>query len=278
MPSINQRREYFLKLVNTRLKTPIDDDAGVYQVYDAGAATRPSLFSVANAALTQEVVGTSFLSQTMTNGQLHFFTNQSVTSVDVSVLTAGGRAYFLKGVSPSQHRVDVDPEKQNYILAVAFNDKASCTTVRPLGFQLKKGMVIRDVLVNVTAAFAGAAAGSNRYSVGRSGDADGFLAQITCSSVGIKNPMPDVSQTGVVVASRYGVELGDFHASSTGGVDFWVKKHFIAATAVASNNLVVKRQTAATLTHTFTAAGVSGAGKGYIYLMYDLLPGIQSTL
>ena len=278
MPSINQRREYFLKLVNTRLKTPIDDDAGVYQVYDAGAATRPSLFSVANAALTQEVVGTSFLSQTMTNGQLHFFTNQSVTSVDVSVLTAGGRAYFLKVVTPSQHRVDVDPEKQNYILAVAFNDKASCTTVRPLGFQLKKGMVIRDVLVNVTAAFAGAAAGSNRYSVGRSGAALAFLNNITLSSVGIKDPLPDVSTTGVVVASRYGAALGDFHASSTGFVDFWVKKHYIAATAVASNNLVVKRQTAATLTHSFTAAGVSGAGKGYIYFMYDLLPGIQSTL
>lgn len=265
-------RPYFVKLVNTRTKRPIDDDTGVYQVYTAGAATRATIYNAAGTQLTQEVVGTSFISRTMTDGTLEFYTARSVSSVDVSILTAGGRAYFLKGLTASQHRADVDPEQTEFTLVAAFNDKASCTTVRPLGFKLRRGMVVKDVFVKVTAAFAGAAAASNRYSVGRSGAATGFLNNITLSSVGFKQGAPTVSTTGVVLANRYGASLSQFHASSTGGVDFYVRKSYIAATATASNNLVVKRQTGATLTHSFTNTGVSGAGKGYIYYQYTLLP------
>lgn len=262
------RREFFIKLVNKRTGKVIDDDSGSFQVYTAGAAARATIYNAANTELTQEVVGTSFVSRTMSNGTIRFFTDSSVSAVDVSILTAGGRAYFLKSLSASQHRVDVDPEKQEYVLVAAFNDKASCTTVRPLGFQLRKGMVINDVIVKVTAAFAGAAAASNGYNIGRSGDADGLLDLVQLSSVGFKVGRPVVSTTGVVTTTRYGADLASFHASSTGGVDFYIKKSYLAATAVASNNLVVKRQTAATLTASFTGQ----AGKAYIYYMYTLLP------
>lgn len=265
-------REWFIQLYDTTLAKPIDDDAGSFQVYTAGSPVRQAIYNAAGTALTQEVVGTSFISRTLSNGIMRFFTAVSCSSLDVSVLTNGGRSYFLKALAPSQHRVDVDPTRRDFTLCAAFNDKASCTTVRPLGFRLKKGMLIKDVLIKTTAAFAGAAAASNRYSVGRSGAALGFLNNITLSAVGFKLADPSVSTTGVVVASRYGAGLAQFHASSTGGVDFYVRKNYLAVTAVASNNLVVKRQTAATLTHSFTNTGVSGAGKAYIYYIYTLLP------
>ncbi len=265
------RREYFLQLVNTRTKQPVNDDTGSYQVYTAGTPTRPSIYDAAGVQLTQEVIGTSFVSRTMTNGQLHFYTDIAVSSVDVSVLTAGGRAYFLKSLTPSQHRIDVDPEKQEHVLVAAFNDKASCTTVRPIGFQLRKGMVVNDVFVKVTAAFAGAAAASNRYSVGRSGNALGFLNNITLSAVGFKKGSPTVSSTGAT-QPKYGRDLANFVWSTTGLLNAYARRAYIAATAVASNNLVVKRMTAATLTHSITNEGVSGAGKGYIYYSYTLLP------
>jgi len=194
------------------------------------------------------------------------------SSLDISILTARGRAYFLKSLAPSQHTVHVDPTTNQYVLVAAFNDKASCTTVRPIGFQLKKGMMINDVRVQVTAAFAGAAAASNRYSVGRSGAALGFLNNLTLSAIGFRNPAPTPSTTGFAIASRYGSDLSYFHSSSTGGVDLYVRKSFIAPATSTTGNLVVKRQTAATLTHSFTNTGVSGAGKGYIYYMYTLLP------
>lgn len=271
MANVNLRH-FFLKLVNTRTKKPLNDDTGDYQVYTAGAAARATIYNAAGTQLTQEVVGTSFISRDMTDGTIEFYTDRTVSSVDVSVLTAKGRAYFLKGVTSSQHRVDVDPERSDYLLVVPFNDKASSTTVRPLGFTLRKGMVIKDVMVKVTAAFAGAAAASNQYNIGRSGDIDGFLDNLTLSSTGFKQANPTVSQTGVVVASRYGADLAHFHASSTGNVDFYVRKSYIAVTGVASNALAIRRQTAATLTHSFTNSGVSGGGRAYIYYMYQLLP------
>lgn len=266
------RREWHLQLVNTRTKKAIDDDAGKFQVYQAGVAARVSIYDLANTQLTQEVVGSAFVSRTMLDGKLSFLTDYSVSEVDISVLTNGGRSYFLKGLKESNQRVDVDPDKQEHVLVAAFNDKASATTVRPLGFQLRKGMLIHDVRLKVTAAFAGAAAGSNRYSVGRSGNALGFLNNITMSAAGFKAADPSISTTGVVIPNRYGSLLSQFHASSTALVDFYLRKSYMAATAVNSNNLVVKRQTAATLTHSFTNSGVSGGGRAYIYYMYTLMP------
>ena len=267
-------REWYIQLVDTVLQKPIDDDTGKFQVYQAGSPIRQAIFDAAGTALTQEVVGTSFISRTMTDGKIRFFTAVTCSSLDITILTARGRSYFLKAMTPSQHRVDVDPTVNDYILVAAFNDKASCTTVRPLGLQLKKGMLIKDVRVKVAAAFAGAAAASNKYSVGRSGAALGFINNLTLSATGFKRPDPVVSTTGVVAASpnRWGTDLSIFHASSTGGVDFFIRRSYLAVTAVASNNLVVKRQTAATLTHSFTNTGVSGAGKAYVYFMYSLLP------
>lgn len=265
-------REWFVQLYDTWKDKPLDDDSGKFQVYTAGTATRQTIYNAAGTALTQEVVGTSFVSRTMTDGKIRFFTKNTCSSVDISILTARGRSFYLKALPPSQHRVDVDPMRTSYTLVAAFNDKASCTTVRPLGFQLKKGMKINDVRVQVTAAFAGAAAASNRYSVGRSAAALGFINNLTLSAVGFRNPAPTPSTTGFAIGNRYGTDLSYFHSSSTGGVDLYVRKSFIAPATSTSGNLVVKRQTAATLTHSFTNTGVSGAGKGYIYFFYELLP------
>ncbi len=263
------KREYFLQLVNTRTKKPIDDDSGDFQVYTAGSAARATIYNAAGTSLTQEVVGTSYISRDMTNGQIHFWADQSVTTVDISVLTAGGRAYFLKSVSPSQHRIDVDPEKQEYILTVAVNEKHSHTTVVPVGFQLRKGMITEDVFVKVTTAYNGSAAASNAINVGRSGDRDGFLDGMVVSSVGYKQAAPVVSLTGVVTTTRYGADLAKFHASSTANVDFYVRTVYFAQTAVASNNLTISRLTAATHTG---ASFTTAAGNGYVFFVYKLSP------
>jgi len=262
-------REYYLQLVNTRTKKPINDDSGDFQVYQPGTPVRQTIRSVAGATLTQEVVGTSYISRDMTDGQIHFFTNLSASLVDISVLTAGGRAYFLKGVTPSQHRIDVDPEKSEYILTVAINEKHSHTTVVPVGFRLRKGMIVSDVFVKVVTAWNGSAVASNMENVGRSGDRDGLLDGIHLSSAGYKQAAPVVSTTGVVTANRYGVDLAKFHASSTAFVDFYIRKVYFAQTAVVSNNLTISRVTATTHTGaSFTVA----AGKGYVFFVYRLSP------
>src|SRR3990170_1904126 len=113
-------REWSVQLYDTILDRPIDDDTGKYQVYQAGTPVRQTIYNASGVTLTQEVVGTSFLSQTMTNGRIRFFTNVTASSLDVSILTARGRSYFLKALAPSQHRVDVDPTVNQYVLVAAF--------------------------------------------------------------------------------------------------------------------------------------------------------------
>ena len=265
----NQRREYFLQLVNTRTKRPVDDDSGDYQVYNPGSPIRQTIYNAADVQLTQEVAYTTYLSRDMTDGQIHFFTNQSASSVDISVLTAGGRAYFLKGITPSMHRVDVNPEKQNYILTAAISEEVSHTTVVPIGFQLRKGMVVNDVLVKVTAGFTGLASVSSQINLGRSGDRDGFVDGLTVFAAGYKQASPSFSTTGIV-KHRYGVDfVPNFIVSSTGGADFYFKRSYLVQTAVASNNLVYSRLTAATLT---VASVSAAAGRAYVFYLYDLLP------
>ena len=94
-------RHYFLKLRNTRTQKPLNDDSGDFQVYTAGAAARATIFNAQGVQLTQEVVGSSFISRDMTDGTIEFYTANSVSSVDISILTAGGRSYFLKALKPS---------------------------------------------------------------------------------------------------------------------------------------------------------------------------------
>ena len=272
MANVNLRH-YFLKLVNTRTKRPIDDDSGSFQVYTAGSPARATIYNAAGTQLTQEVVGTSFVSRTMTDGTIEFYTDRSVSSVDVSILSAGGRSYFLDGLTASQHRVDVDPDVQNYVLVVGINEKASSTTVRPLGFQLRKGMLVHDVLVKVTSTFDGAAAASSEFDLGRSGDADGFVVKVNASTTGFRQAHPTFSTTGLVANTvKYGADLAAIHASSTGGVDYYNKKSYLAKTGVASNNLVYQRGTA------LTASITAQSGAGYVFYVYSLLPGMSASI
>lgn len=273
------RREWHIKLLNTRTKRFVDDDTGKFQIYTAGSAARPTIFNSAGASATQEVVGTSYLSQTMTDATLTFYTARSVSAVDVSILTAGGRAYFLDGLNSSEHRIDVDPDQTEWVLCVAFDDRASATTIRPLGFQLRPGMVVKDLVVNVKAAFTGAAATAATYDFGRSGDPNGLIDGLTLSAITLKRLQP-ISTTGIIAAAQIvGLDLEQHQADvSTTNLGYFTRHPYVPVgtiTGVASNNLVLQRVT--NLTASFTAAAAS-AGSGYVYYMYTLLPAIQTGI
>lgn len=267
------RKEFVLQLFNTRTKRPVSDSTGTFQVYQNNSPTRLSITDLTNATLTQEVALGSFKSVAMSGGVLRFFTAASVTSVDISVLTAGGRAYFLRGITPSRGRVDVDPDEREFMLVAAFNDKASSTTVRGLGFQLRKGMAIKDVFVQVTAAFKGAATGNNKFLFGRSGAVSGFAKLLNISSVGYKQAV-QISSTGTVVAGQIiGSDLRTMKTGNATNFGWLDRKAYLVATGVASNNLVFKRNT--TLTASMTGANAA-SGKGYIYYSYRLLGGTET--
>ena len=265
-------RHYFAKLVNTRTKRPIDDDTGSFQVMTAGSPTRATIYNAAGTQLTQAVQFGNFVSRTMTDGTIEFYADRSVSSVDVSVLTAGGRAYFLEGLTPSQHRVDVDPEKQEYQLIVGINDSASSTALRQLGFSARKGMIIKDVFVKTTTAFVGAATASNRLNIGITGDSDAFARVLDVSAVGYHAILPH-STTGKIFATQFaGVELASWQtASGATNYGWYSRKPYFTPTAKA---LAYARAVALTASMTGTAA----RGKGYIFFVYNLDPTANAGL
>lgn len=272
------RREWNIRLMNTRTKTWIDDDTGVYQVFTAGAANHVSIFDSAGAVATQEVSRVSYLSQTMVDGTLRFWTARTVTAVDVSILTAGGRAYFLDNVGVNTHRVDVDPDQQNWVLTALFSEGGSTTTIKPQGFQLRTGMVLHDVIVRCTVIPTGSSTTTNTFNFGRSGDPNGFLSAFTVSTISIRAAVA-VSTTGRILAQANQRVGADLQNAYVGGIDsitslgWFARNPYIPAGAVASNNLVYQKASALTASVTAAAANI---GEGYVYYLYTLLPGPQT--
>ncbi len=269
------KREWFVKLIDTRTKKFLNDDTGVFQVYTAGVASRVQINNAAGADVIQQnaTEGGDIASATMTDGTLRFWTNRTVSAVDVSILTAGGRAYFLDGLVQSNHRVDVDPHQTHYVLTVVLDDRASASNIRKLGFQLKKGMVVNDVLINVTAVLTGSSAiSNNNWQLGRSGDPNGFADHLAMTTTGMKL-LQVISTTGLVATAGIQVRGAEIQFISPGTDNVtntgWAQRiPYVPVTAVASNNLTMRRTSTATLTVTIGAL----TGKAYIYYAYTLLP------
>ena len=264
---------YSFQLVDKRTKRPIDDDAGQFLIYTASTPVKATVYSDANGtSLTQP--------GTLTNGYGKFWTDNSVTSVDVTVLTSSGRSYFLEGLTPSQHRIDVDTEKLEYMLVLGWAIKSAHAdgTVSALGFELVNGMRIKDVYVQKQSAGVGVGAGLV-LDFGVSGDSDGFVDGITCTATGYDLlPINKTSLTtdvagftdfvsGVQNRGRLLADwAGGLLTATTGGAKgYFYNKPYMVSLATETNNLVFAINGTSALT---TVAG----SQGYVFYIYDLAP------
>lgn len=253
-------QEWYFQLVNKRTGRPIDDDSGLYVILTASDPTRLTAYSDANGtSLTQPA--------TLTNGIGRFWLDSSTTSADISVLTAAGRSYFIEGLTPSQHRVDVDPEKQEYQFICNWSGNTACDAVADTGFDLLAGMRVKDVFVHVTTNTT-----ATGMDVGLSGDTDAFLDGLVTSATGYKLGAPVITSGDTSLAyANYvkitqirGVNLLDFGAglvtATTGGEKgFWARKYHVVTAATS-------------LVYVIRETNSGSTGEGYIYVEYDLLP------
>lgn len=237
--------EWHLQLIDGRKSShgasvTIDDDTGVYDVLTAGDPARITLYSDEN--------GTSLSAPaTMSNGIMRFYTASSVTSVDITLLTANGHAFFLEDITPSNHRVVVYPDKMESILILPYKVVGASEAVVDTGFDLSANMLVKDVWLHTTTLGTGAV-----LDVGTSTDADGFLDGIT------------VDATGYLAAAVFeevptsAHQLGALIASTTGKN---VRKLHRRANATSGANIVYTNTTSS-----------STAGAGYVYLNYMRIP------
>lgn len=267
--------EYYVQLVDQRLNQPVNDDTGLYTVLQAGVPLKQTCYS--------DVLGTSLtLPGTMTDGIIRFFTASSVTSVDVSVMTAAGRSYFLEGLTPSQHTVEVNTERENYMLVGAWAilsahpDGTASAVAAPVSAGLPAGIRIKDVFIHKTSAGVGVGAGL-LVDFGVSGDPDGFIDGVTATETGyFLNAGVFTNATGAVggmfvsgVQTR-GALLTEFgtglDTATTAGVrGFLTRKPYMISLVTTTNNLVFA------ITATSALTTVAGA-RGYVFYEYDIIP------
>src|SRR5690242_18159954 len=84
--------------------TPIADSTGLLRVLTVDSPVSPTVYSDMNGTTATQPL-------TFNNGRVRFWTATSVTSVDISGVTAKGHAFFYEGITPATHRIVIDPTR-----------------------------------------------------------------------------------------------------------------------------------------------------------------------
>jgi len=251
-------QEYHVQLINKRTGSPIDDDAGKFIVMQASASTLQTVYTDDQGTAPSFVYNN--VTQTMTNGEVRFWTASGTQSVDLSILTENGQALFIEGLTPSQHRIEVDTEKYeqtlimpfyNYIptpfvsASVTIYSSAGLGSIWSQGMALPAGSLLKECYARVETLGTGAL---NNFGV--SGTPSGLLQQVTGSVTGLKWASGLIATANTVTFA-----FGTLLATATS-----ILHRSIFLTA--ATNLVFGQVTGTVL----------AAETGYVYVQYDLLP------
>lgn len=220
--------------------TPIDDDSGVINILTADDPSEVTLYADVNGTAGSNPM-------TLTNGRVRFWTADTVTSVDVTGLTAKGHAFFVEGVTPSQHRILIDSNRMVQKLVIPYQVVGASETIVDTGFDLLANMLVTDIEVHVTTVGTGAT-----LDIGTSTDSDGFVDGVDVATTGF--PVTVLEEALVSTSGLFGALL----ANATGT---YVRKKHRRANATSGANVVYTNATSS-----------STAGEGYIYLTYHRIP------
>ena len=234
-----QLTEWFFYLYERHasgVDTPIDDDSGVINILTADDPSEVTLYS--------DVNGTSASNPaTFTNGKVRFYTAASTTSIDVTGCTAKGHAFFYQGLTPSVHRIVIDPTRMVQKLVIPYQVVGASEAVTDTGFDILANMLITDIEVHVTTLGTGAA-----LDIGTSTDTDGFADGVSAATTGY--PVTVLEEALVSSSGLFGALL----ANATGT---YVRKKHRRANATSGANI------------TYTNTTISStAGEGYIYMVF----------
>jgi hypothetical protein len=246
--------EYYVQLINKRTKMPINDDTGKFIVMTASSPVLATIYSDNKGTVPS--LGVTSVANTMTDGIIQFWTATSVTSVDLTIQTAAGQAIFVSGLTPSQHRVEVDTQKTEQLLIFPYYNyiptpytSASITATASAwgnGLSIPANSITKDCFARTFTLGT-----SQVLNIGISGTPSGLLQAVTAAATGYH-----VCQRGLIASAGTATfYLGNLLCTITAFMDTPFAN--AAATALVFN----------TVTSTTLAAAC-----GWVYLRYELLP------
>lgn len=233
--------EWAFNLFDMRKRKSVSDSTGLALVMTQGAPTSPTMYSDANGTITQSNP------ITFSNGNIRFFTDSGTTAIDLSVVTADGQSIMLKNVGPSDHRIDIDPDRMDYTLCVPFAVTASgVIAASPL--RLTSNMRVYDAFLRITTSDTTAT-----MDVGTTtGSATGFMQALLLTSTGYR-----IVDEATVAAGA----LGGLLANPVTATQYNFRRFHVPANATSALSIIYQMTTAAG-----TTLG------GYIFLVYKRLP------
>lgn len=218
----------------------LSDSTGIYDVLTAGDPARVTCYSdERGTALTTP--------STMSNGVIQFWTASSVTSVDLTIQTTNGHAFFVPGVSISDHRISVFPQKHEQVLILPYKVVGASEAIVDTGFDVLGNMLLKDVFLHVTAVGTGA-----MLDIGTSTKQSGFAIAVTVDTTGYPVALINEKLTS---ASQIGTYLALSNTAS------YARMLHPRANATSGANIVYSNTTSS-----------STAGAGYIYINYIRIP------
>lgn len=222
------------------VETPIADSTGVINILTENDPSEATIYSDLNGTSASNPM-------TFTNGRVRFYTATSVTALDITGLTAKGHAFFYESVTPSVHRIVIDPTRMIQKMVIPYQVVGASEAIVDTGFDILDNMLITDIELHVTTVGTGAA-----LDIGTSTDSDGFADGVSAATTGF--PTTLMEEALVSTSSLIGALL----TVATGP---YVRKKHKRANATSGANIVYTNTTSS-----------STAGEGYIYLTYTRVP------
>jgi len=246
-------QEYHVQLIDARTGSPIDDDAADYVVMTAGTP------AIATTYTNDQ--GTSLTTPTTTtDGEIRFFTDSSVQSVDISgMMSASGYSgipFFIKGLTPSQHRFEINADQYTgHVFVVPWTFSASVSHVTT-SLDIRTENIVKRAQVRQTTA---GPATSSMLQFGVSSTLSGFIGNCSCTTTGWKKhsvPLTGVANSILATITHaliHGAELLMSYTNVTLG-----QSTYRPADSNSGSRITFK-----------DTAGTGATAAGYLYLHMD---------
>lgn len=242
-----------VQLFDARTGLEINDDSGVCNVLTASSPVEITIYSDENGTSASNPIA-------FTDGLVSFWTANTVTSLDLSIMTAEGYAVFVEGLTVSDHRVVINKENRNQVLVVPFaaSDNAETDT----GFDFPANCLIDTCMLKVVTVDATETVDCGLLSSESGGDANGFITLASVATAGYPELRPQI--TGGTNIDYVGTNyVGALLATSIAGAD---------AVATVGGWTPVRHKTDGTAKSiTYTGSAGSDTAAGYFVFLYTNL-------
>lgn len=252
---LNEWSFQLVDVTRSDAQTPIDDNSGKIMVLTEDTPDSPVLYADKNGTVISETGGIGVL--TFTGGRVTFYTAASVSAVDLTGITADGRAIGMNSVSPSVGRILINPMQAAQMVAVPFGPNNNSEQDTGLDLPANCLLTAYDVALRVTTVDATETIDVGILASESGGDANGFIAAASVANSGFVALHPTISN-GTNIDFTGATTVGVLLTSAVTGSDA------VATGGGFQSKLYRTDGTAKSISYTGSAGSDTAAG--YVYL------------